>query len=93
MTVLTPEKITVLRTTNFSELGWQTILYNCNCHTFETVIEQLMKAIGCSYATASQLANVADQLGSVSVYKGTYEQCENVADILGSVGLEVKVSQ
>ena len=52
-----------------------------------------MKAIACSYATASQLANVADQLGSVSVYKGTYEQCENVADILGSVGLVVKVSQ
>ena len=75
------------------ELMWQVILFNCNCHTFDAVIEQLIKAIGCSSSTASQLAYVADQFGSVTVYKGEKEECERVADILGSIRLVVKVSQ
>jgi hypothetical protein len=74
------------------ELTWSTILFDCNCHTFEAVIEQLMKAINCTYATASQLAHVADQLGSVAVYKGNKERCEKIADVLGSIGLDVKVA-
>jgi hypothetical protein len=75
------------------EYIWRTVLFNCNCHTFDTVIDQLMKAINCTYSTASQLANVADQLGSVTVFKGTKERCEDVSGILTSVGLEAKVTQ
>jgi ATP-dependent Clp protease adaptor protein ClpS len=75
------------------ELVWHTVLFNCYCHTFDEVIEQLMKAIGCSATTGSQLANVAEQFGSVSVYTGSEAQCEKVADILGSTGLDVKVTQ
>lgn len=76
-----------------SSLEWQTVLSNCNCHTFETVIEQIMKAIGCNSTKASQLANVSHQFGSVTVYKGDKEKCERVADVLGSVGLVVTVVQ
>jgi len=76
-----------------SELNWHVILFNCNCHTFETVIEMIMKAISCSTEKASQLTNVADRLGSVTVFTGSQERCEQVADILGNVGLLVKVSQ
>ena len=75
------------------ELIWKTILFNCNCHTFDTVIDQLMKAIGCSSEKASQLAYVADQFGSVKIFEGSEDECERVADILGSAGLVVKVSQ
>ena len=88
-----PSKIIKIAVLEKSELNWQTILFNCNCHTFDTVIEQIMKAIGCTSATASQLANVADQFGSVTVFKGSKEKCESVADILGNVGLNVKVVQ
>ncbi len=25
--------------------GWKTILFNCNCHTFEAVTQQIIRAI------------------------------------------------
>lgn len=82
-----------VKTVTKAELVWHAVLFNCYCHTFDEVIEQLMKAIGCSATTGSQLANVAEQFGSVSVYTGSEAQCEKVADILGSTGLDVKVTQ
>ena len=75
------------------ELVWSVILFNCNCHTFDDVIEQLMTALGCSSEKASQLTYVADQFGSVKVYEGSKEDCDKVADIIGGTGLVVKVSQ
>lgn len=76
-----------------SELVWNVILFNCNCHTFDDVIKQLMAGLGCSSEKASQLTYVADQFGSVKVYEGDKESCDKVADIIGSTGLIVRVSQ
>lgn len=76
-----------------SELIWKTILFNCNCHTFDDVISQLVLAIGCSEATASQIAYVVHTFGSAEVYKGEKEACEKVADTLGRIGLLVRVTQ
>ncbi|MES2315321.1 MAG: ATP-dependent Clp protease adaptor ClpS [Patescibacteria group bacterium] len=87
--VIDPETIKLVK----EEFVSQVILFNCNCHTFDTVIEQLIKAIGCSSARASQFAYVADQFGSVKVFEGEREKCERVADIIGSAGLIVKVTQ
>ena len=67
--------------------GWKTILFNCNCHTFDTVIETLMEATKCSRTIAEHMAYVADKFGSVEVCKGTKEYCESVADVLGKAGL------
>lgn len=75
------------------ELVWNVILFNCNCHTFDDVIEQLMAALGCSSEKASQFTYVADQFGSVKVYEGSKEDCDRIADIIGSTGLVVKVNQ
>jgi len=75
------------------EFMWQVVLFNCNCHTFDDVIEQLMKAIGCSEFTASQYANVAHKFDSVVVFKGEKEECERVAYILEEIGLFIKVTQ
>jgi hypothetical protein len=90
----TPSKINldILAKTK-PEFIWRAVLFNCNCHTFDVVIDQLMKAINCTESTASQLANVADQLGSVTVYKGPKGRCEDVAGILSSAGLEARVTQ
>ncbi|MEI8337903.1 MAG: ATP-dependent Clp protease adaptor ClpS [bacterium] len=87
LTETNPKILTLTKTVLMS----QTVLYNCNCHTFDAVIEQIMRAIGCNSAKASQLANVADQFDSVTVFKGTRENCDQVADVLGSIGLLVKV--
>lgn len=76
-----------------TELSWQTILYNCDCHEFWEVVEQIMLAIKCTEPKASQYATIADSLGSVAVFKGSKERCEQVSDVLGSIGLKVKVTQ
>ena len=90
----TTTKINLSTSTSIKpNLIWNVILFNCNCHTFDDVIEQLMLAIGCSSEKASQLAQVADQFGEVKVYEGSNEDCERVANIIGSIGLVVKVSQ
>ena len=73
------------------EFEWKTILFNCDCHTFETVIEQLMKAIGCDSLQAQRLAWVVHSSGSATVFRGKKEDCERVANVLGRVGLLVKV--
>lgn len=75
------------------DLAWKVILLNCNCHTFDEVIEQLMKALGCSTATASQLAYTADKFDSVTVFNGSKEDCDRVAYVLENIGLFVKVEQ
>lgn len=74
-------------------LSWQTILYNCDCHEFWEVVDQIMLAIKCTEPVASQYASTAHHLGSVAVFKGSKEKCEQVADVLGSIGLNVKVTQ
>lgn len=72
--------------------GWKTTLFNCECHTFAQVIEQLMKATGCPFVEAQQQAQTVHVSGSAVVYRGTKTECERVAKILGSIGLLVDVS-
>lgn len=86
-------KTNVVEAVSLPALGWQTILYNCECHTFAEAVEQLMLATGCNEVKASHLAQIVHNFGSATVYKGTREKCEAVADVLGSIGLLVKVVQ
>lgn len=87
------ESVTSIITKLVPLYSWQTILYNCDCHTFDEVITQIMLAITCTEATASQYAHTVHNLGSVAVFKGEKDKCELVADVLGSIGLNVKVMQ
>lgn len=73
--------------------GWKTILFNCNCHTFEAVTQQIIRAIQCTREKADDLAFFADSIGSVTIYEGTKDKCEKVAKVLGSIGLNVTVTQ
>lgn len=75
-----------------SVAGWKTTLFNCECHTFAQVIEQLVTATGCSGAAASQLANTVHHNGSAVVYRGAKDECERVAKVLGLVGLVADVT-
>lgn len=74
-------------------LGWKTVLFNCNCHSFQEVAVQLMKAIRCSYEKGMQLANVVHYTGSAIVYSGVKERCEAVAMVLQDIRLRVNVEQ
>ena len=72
---------------------WMTILHNCDCHTFEEVVRQLMKAIGCSESEAWEIAWQVHNNGKAVVKVGTEEECQRVATILKAIGLVVSVTQ
>lgn len=72
---------------------WNTILFNCNCHSFDDVARQLTKAIRCSYEKGMQIAEVVHGSGKAVVYTGHRERCEAVAMVLEEIGLLTKVVQ
>jgi len=72
--------------------GWKTILFNCNCHTFDAVIMQIMRAIQCPRNKAEDLTYLADSTGSAIIFEGSNDRCEKIALILGSIGLNVTVT-
>ena len=57
---------------------WMTILHNCDCHTFEQVVEQLQKAIGCSESKGWELAWQVHNTGKAVVKVGA--ETEDVVD-------------
>jgi ATP-dependent Clp protease adapter protein ClpS len=72
---------------------WMTILHNCDCHTFEEVVKQLMKAIGCSEDKGWELAWQVHNTGKAVVKVGPETECVRVGNILASIGLVVTVTQ
>lgn len=80
-----PKPITV------QEPDHSVMLYDCDCHTFDLVVLQLEKALGCSGLEASRYATVAEQFGTVCVFSGPMEACMDVAHELSRIMLEVKV--
>ena len=72
---------------------WQVVLYNCDCHTYEEVILQLMLAIGCSRDQAYEYAWIVDHHGRAAVYFGDKKDCERVVHILCDIGLRAEVEQ
>ncbi len=73
--------------------GWRTILFNCDCHSFDEVERVVMQATRCSLSRARELSHEVHTKGSAVVYKGVRERCEAVADVIGSTGLQVKVAE
>ena len=72
---------------------WMTILHNCDCHTFEEVVHQLMKAIACSEERGWELAHQVHNSGKAVVKVGPEAECVRVGNILASIGLVVTVIQ
>jgi ATP-dependent Clp protease adapter protein ClpS len=67
------------------------ILYNDDWHTFDDVIQQLMKAIHCSAAEGEAHAWKVHTEGRDIVFEGAREDCERVAGILREIRLQVEV--
>jgi len=72
-------------------LGTKVVLFNDNYHTFDDVINQLMKAIGCSQETAFYHANTIHTKGQSDVYKGPIEKCLKVSSILQEIRLKTQI--
>lgn len=74
-------------------LGWRVVLFNCDCHTFDDVERQLIKAIRCSLSTARRFSWEVHSRGEAVVYEGPLERCEAVAGVLEDIRLRVRVVQ
>lgn len=73
--------------------GWRTVLFNCDCHSFDQVERQLIKATRCTLGRARRLSWEVHSKGSAVVYTGHRERCEAVAECLAGIGLLVNVSR
>jgi len=76
-----------------SRLGepWKVILYNDDIHTFEEVIVQLQKALGCGQSRAEQIALEAHSRGKAIAYNGKFEECFRIMGILRQIQLIVEI--
>lgn len=72
---------------------WMTILHNCDCHTFEEVVRQLMRAIRCTEERGWELAWQVHNTGKAVVKAGPEAECVRVGNILAAIGLVVTVVQ
>ena len=66
---------------------WRVILYNDEIHTFDEVIIQLIKALGCSTSQAEAYAWRAHVQGKAKVYEGDFESCLRVQSVLREIEL------
>lgn len=67
------------------------ILYNDEWHTFDEVINQVIKAINCDYHKAQQITWQVHNDGKAVVYSGDMPECLRVSAILEEVALHTEI--
>lgn len=79
--------VSTIGTTNAAKV----ILFNDDWHTFEEVINQLIKATNCSRQRAEELTLEVHNKGKACVYEGDLEDCLKVSSILEEIALHSQV--
>ncbi len=67
------------------------ILFNDDWHTFDEVIGQIIKAIGCGSDKAEAIAFEAHSNGKALVYEGPMPQCLKVNGVLEEISLTTQI--
>ena len=67
------------------------ILFNDDWHTFEEVIGQLIKALGCSSGKAEAIAFEAHSKGKAMVYEGAMQECLRINGVLEEISLNTEI--
>jgi ATP-dependent Clp protease adapter protein ClpS len=70
---------------------WRVILYDDDIHTFDEVIGQLIKALGCSQSHAEELTYKVHNEGKAEVYKGSFEDCFEINGVLKEIQLITEI--
>ncbi len=79
------------KTSSNLNLPAKVVLYDDDWHTFDEVINQLMKALGCDYATAERYTMEVHTKGKATVFEGDLNEALKVANILEEIDLSVEV--
>lgn len=67
------------------------VLYNDEVHTFDEVIEQIIKAIGCDQSKAEALTMEVHTTGKAAVYEGAMPECLKVSGTLEEIALHTQI--
>lgn len=73
------------------ELPAKVILFNDEWHTFDEVINQLIKAVKCSRDKAEALTLEVHNQGKACVYEGSMNDCLGVSSILEEIALHTQI--
>ncbi|WHZ29275.1 MAG: hypothetical protein OJF51_004077 [Nitrospira sp.] len=75
-----------------TEFESRVVVYNCDCHTYQQVIELFCRFIpGMTSTKAFELAWRIDHDGEAIVFTGSAEQADDIAAKLAGGGLRVAV--
>lgn len=77
--------------TTDSELSSRVVLYNDDWHTFDDVINQLIKAIKCTYEQARAYSFEVHVKGKAIVFNGSLSECLKVSGILEEIALNTQI--
>lgn len=70
---------------------WQLILFDDDIHTFDEVINQLIKALGCTVEKAEQITLKVHNEGKALVYEGAFEECLKINSVLQEIQLVTEI--
>lgn len=70
---------------------WRVILYDDDIHTFEEVINQLLKALGCSVEKAEEITMKVHNDGKATAKEGSFEECLKVNSVLQEIQLVTEI--
>lgn len=86
-----PEVDVLTKEEEQEDTPWRVILYDDDVHTFDEVIEQLIKALKCSTSHAEELTFKVHNEGKAKVYEGSFEACFEVNGILKEIQLITEI--
>lgn len=72
-------------------LACKVILYNDDWHSFDEVINQLIKAINCTFEIARSLTFEVHVKGKALVFTGDMKDCLRVSSILEEIALNTEI--
>ena len=73
------------------ETPWTLTLFDDDIHTFDEVINQLIKALSCDQITAEEITITVHNTGSAIVYEGPFEECFRINAVLTEIQLITEI--
>ncbi len=85
----------IIETENDEKAGikqpYKVLLFNDDWHSFDDVINQLIKAVKCSYEEARTFAFEAHVKGKAVVFNGELSECLKITSILEEIELHTQI--
>lgn len=72
-------------------LPYKVVLFNDEWHSFDDVINQIIKAVKCSFETARDYAFEAHVKGKSIVFNGELNSCLKVSSVLEEISLHTQI--